>query len=143
MNLHKNLFLTFEIIDQNGKPLFSGSKDFLILPLNSLVIDGLGSMMACAEGKPLTIAMKYRPENAGEFRIFSKKDNKWLNDTWKTKDFLQIHMVQAFQDETDNNIIYLDTAVAGNGDNINSYYYDVSNFLISLSENSFKVEISH
>ena len=84
-------------------------------------------MKACAAGKPLTAVMTYDPEDSGEFRIYSKKDNKWLKDTWKSNDFLQVHMVQAFQDQNNKNVIHLDTAVAGHGNAINDYYYDVSN----------------
>ena len=69
--------------------------------------------------------MKFREDRKGEFRIFSKKDFKFIDQVWDTSAFLQIHMIQGFENADDGDLIHLDTIAAGSGDSISEFYYTV------------------
>jgi carotenoid cleavage dioxygenase-like enzyme len=102
---------------------FGGSSDYLVLPLNSLQIEPSETLKTCLTGLPLLDSMIYDPEKDGQFRIFSKKQDKFLNKIWKAPPFLQLHVVTVFEEDEK---LYLDTLISGHGDSLNEYYIDVS-----------------
>ena len=120
-------FISSKITNKNLHLEFSSIFFYSVLPLTSVTIDSRATVEACAHSRPLLDAMKYQPDKNSEFRIFSKKDKKFLTDTWQGDPMLTVHMVQAFQDKNDPKVIYLDTSVAGNADVIGDFYYSVSN----------------
>lgn len=103
--------------------MFSGTKDFLVVPLNSVAIEMDAFFDACRYAKPLVEGMNYREERKGEFRIFSKKDFKFIDQVWDSSAFLQVHMIQAFENADNGNLIHLDTITAGSGESIKEFYY--------------------
>ena len=106
--------------------MFSGSDNYLVLPLNSVAIENLDMVRGCAAGKDLISSMHFDKTREGEFRVYSKKEHRFLDAVWTAPAYFQVHMIQAFEDPDDPNIINLDTLVAGSGDAIGEYYYDVS-----------------
>ena len=57
--------------------------------------------------------MFYNEEKAGYFKIFDKKNLKWFPKTFSSDAFMQIHMIQAYQD---GDKIILDTCETSKGD---------------------------
>ena len=106
--------------------MFSGSDNYLVLPLNSVAIENLDMVRGCAAGKDLISSMHFDKTREAEFRVYSKKEHRFLDAVWTAPANFQVHMIQAFEDPDDPNIIHLDTLVAGSGDAISEYYYDVS-----------------
>ena len=106
--------------------MFSGTQDYLVLPLNSVAIEPKLMVKACMEGQDLVKSMKWDPDREGEIRIFSKKEMKFLDKVWLAPPFFQVHMIQAYECDRTPGTIHLDTMVAGHGDVLNMYYFDVS-----------------
>ena len=73
-----------------------------------------------------TASMRYHNDIKGQFRIFSKKEMKFIDQIWETDPFLTIHMIQAFESPDEDGVLYLDTAVAGDGDIFHEFYFKVS-----------------
>ena len=88
------------LLDINGRyfHMFSGTKDYLILPLGSLAIQTSLFLTACREGDDLVKTMVFDENQNGEFRIFDKRNFKFIDQIWETDPYLQVHMIQAHQD---------------------------------------------
>ena len=85
----------------------------------------------CADQKDLAKSMIFDREREGQFRIFSKKKMRFLDNVWISPPFFQVHMIQAFQS---GDQIHLDTSVSGSENIFDTFYYNVSKknkFLIS------------
>ena len=68
---------------------------------------------ACKAGEPPMDMMFYNEEKPGYFKIFDKKNMRWFPKTFSTEAFMQIHMIQAYQD---GDKIVLDTCETPKGD---------------------------
>ena len=101
----------------------------LVLPLNSIAIEPMTMLKNCADQKDLAKSMIFDPEREGQFRIFSKKKMRFLDNVWISPPFFQVHMIQAFQS---GDKIHLDTSVSGSENIFDTFYYNVSKILNSL-----------
>lgn len=103
--------------------MFSISENYLVLPLTSVAIELVNFVDACRHAKPPTYGMAYRDDRKAEFRVFSKKEFKFIDQVWETDAHLQMHMIQAFEEE--NGVVVLDTLKGTNGDSIDAFFYEV------------------
>ena len=92
----------------------------------------------CADQKDLAKSMIFDPEREGQFRIFSKKEMRFLENVWISPPFFQVHMIQAFQSDDK---IHFDTSVSGSENIFDTFYYNVSKILnfVCLNLNYTKV----
>ena len=102
-------------------------KKYLIVPLNSLKIDGKKVLPnTLRDALPLTSNMVYDSESPGTFVIYSMEEMKEVGRT-ETDPFFIVHTINAYDDvdENGNEKIVIDTTNMGDGSIIDTYYYSV------------------
>jgi len=105
--------------------MFGMTENYIILPLTSVVMDVNVLMHELINARPLVTGLRYESDRPFIYKFVNKKTMQLERAEFETAPGSTVHLINAYEDAQGD--IVLDTVVAGNGDVMNMFMYDIIN----------------